>query len=248
MTKDTIGVDISKDQLDAHRMSNGAKRRFTNDTVGHRALMGWLGQTETIHDMRVVYEPTGPYHRAFERRLDVAGAALVKVNPRQARRFAEATGEPAKTDRITPQCLRAWEHSSNSKHGRYEAPSSTISRICTYATVEAKTAPIVQPQLDYCRHARNLLTHERGAMHGGRVYGKEDRIGRGRQQTLLLQLMPPGVNLLPAHIVPMGNLRDRRTVEPNRHDNIEFLRVTPPPPPFLTKNFDASHTSPKTRR
>lgn len=55
MTKDTIGVDISKDQLDAHRMSNGAKRRFTSDTVGHRAFMGWLGQTETIHDMRVVY-------------------------------------------------------------------------------------------------------------------------------------------------------------------------------------------------
>lgn len=36
MTKDTIGVDISKD-LDAHRMSDRAKRRFTNDTVGHRA-------------------------------------------------------------------------------------------------------------------------------------------------------------------------------------------------------------------
>ncbi len=45
MTKDTIGVDISKDHLDAHRMSDGANRRFTNDTVGHRAFMDWLGQT-----------------------------------------------------------------------------------------------------------------------------------------------------------------------------------------------------------
>ncbi len=97
MTKDTIGVDISKDHLDAHRMSNGANRRFTNDTAGHRAFMGWLGQTEAIREMRVAYEPTGPYHRAFERRLDRAGAALVKVNPRQARRFAEATGKLAKT-------------------------------------------------------------------------------------------------------------------------------------------------------
>lgn len=67
--------------------------------------MGWLGQAETIHDMRVVYEPTGPYHRAFERRLDVAGAALVKVNPRQARRFAEATGKLAKTDRMDAAML-----------------------------------------------------------------------------------------------------------------------------------------------
>ncbi len=68
----------------------------------------------------------------------------------------------------------------------------------------------------------------------------------GRQQTLLLQLMPSGVNLLPAYIVPMGNLRDRRTVEPNRHDNVELLRVTPTPPPFLTKNFD-THPIPRLR-
>lgn len=114
------------------------------------------------------------------------------------------------------------------------------------ATVEAKVAPIVQPQLDHCRHARNVLTHQRGAMHGGHVYGNEDRIGRGRQQTLLLQLMPPGVNLLPAYIVPVGNLSDRRTVEPNRHDNVELLLVTPTPPSFLTKNFD-THPIPHLR-
>ncbi len=28
--------------------------------------MGGLGQTEAIHDTRVVHEPTGPYHRAFK--------------------------------------------------------------------------------------------------------------------------------------------------------------------------------------
>lgn len=105
MTKDTIGVDISKDHLDAHRMSDGAARRFANDIVGYNAFISWLGQTGTAHEIRVVYEPTGPYHRAFERRLDVAGATLVKVNPRQARRFAEATGKLAKTDRMDAAML-----------------------------------------------------------------------------------------------------------------------------------------------
>jgi transposase len=105
MTKDTIGVDISKDHLDAHRMSDGAIRRFANDSGGHRAFMNWLSQLETIHDTRIVYEPTGPYHRAFERRLAAVGAALVKVNPRQARRFAEATGKLAKTDRLDAAML-----------------------------------------------------------------------------------------------------------------------------------------------
>lgn len=101
MTNDTIGVDISKDHLDAHRSSDGASRRFGNDTKGHAAFIDWLGQP----GCRIVYEPTGPYHRAFERRLAQAGLALVKVNPRQARRFAEATGRLAKTDRLDAAML-----------------------------------------------------------------------------------------------------------------------------------------------
>ncbi|MBN9222924.1 MAG: transposase [Mesorhizobium sp.] len=101
MTNDTIGVDISKDHLDAHRMSDGSSRRFANDKAGHAAFIVWLDDVGA----RTVYEPTGPYHRAFERRLANAGAALVKVNPRQARRFAEATGRLAKTDRLDAAML-----------------------------------------------------------------------------------------------------------------------------------------------
>jgi transposase len=101
MTNDTIGVDISKDHLDAHRMSDGASRRFANGKAGHKAFVTWLGGPGA----RIVYEPTGPYHRAFERELAQAGCALVKVNPRQARRFAEATGRLAKTDRLDAAML-----------------------------------------------------------------------------------------------------------------------------------------------
>lgn len=101
MTNDSIGVDVSKDHLDAYRMSDGAGRRFTNDAAGHTALLDWLG----LPDARIVYEPTSPYHRSFERRLADDGFALVKVNPRQARRFAEATGKLAKTDRLDAAML-----------------------------------------------------------------------------------------------------------------------------------------------
>jgi len=101
MTNDTIGVDISKDHLDAYRMSDGESRRFANDGAGHGAFMNWLSQP----GVRIVYEPTGPYHRTFERRLANAGLALVKVNPRQARRFAEATGRLAKTDQLDAAML-----------------------------------------------------------------------------------------------------------------------------------------------
>ncbi len=102
MNNDTIGVDVSKDHLDAHRLADGASRRFANDKGGHKALIKWLAQTP-VH--RVVFEPTGPYHRAVERALGAAGVPFVKVNPRQARRFAEAIGKLAKTDRLDAAML-----------------------------------------------------------------------------------------------------------------------------------------------
>ena len=102
MNNDTIGVDVSKDHLDAHRLAEGAARRFANDKGGHKALIKWLAETPLY---RVVFEPTGPYHRAVERALGIAGVPFVKVNPRQARRFAEATGKLAKTDRLNAAIL-----------------------------------------------------------------------------------------------------------------------------------------------
>lgn len=101
MTEITIGIDISKDHLDAHRLPGGERGRFDNTSVGHKALLRWIGPTPT----RVVYEPTGPYHRKLEVRLATAGMPIVKVNPRQARRFAQALGGLAKTDALDAAML-----------------------------------------------------------------------------------------------------------------------------------------------
>ena len=59
-------------------------------------LAGWSVE-------RIAYEATGAYHRALEQ----AGRALplVKLNPKRARRFAEATGTLAKTDRVDAAML-----------------------------------------------------------------------------------------------------------------------------------------------
>ena len=102
MNNDTIGVDVSKDHLDAHRLADGASRRFANDKGGRKAFVKWFAQTPV---QRVVFEPTGPDHRAFERALGAAGVPFVKVNPRQARRFAEAIGKLSKTDRLDAAML-----------------------------------------------------------------------------------------------------------------------------------------------
>ena len=99
--QDTIGIDISKPILDAFRLTTGEHRQFPNDKPGCLALIRWIGK----EPVRVVFEPTGPYHRLLEQSLTRDGITLVKVNPRYARRFAEATGELAKTDRIDATLL-----------------------------------------------------------------------------------------------------------------------------------------------
>jgi transposase len=98
----TAGIDIAKDRLDVCLCPNGATRHFANDAQGHRALIAWLAAYSI---QRVVFEATGAYHRALERCLAAAGLPLAKINPRHARRFAQALGQLAKTDRLDAALL-----------------------------------------------------------------------------------------------------------------------------------------------
>ena len=98
----SVGVDISKDTLDVYLHPTGAAHRFANTRTGRSGLIAWLAGFTIV---RIVFEPTGPYHHAFERHLAEAGLPLAKVNPRQARRFAEAIGRHAKTDAVDAAML-----------------------------------------------------------------------------------------------------------------------------------------------
>ena len=96
----TIGIDISKAVLDCHAHPAGTERQFANTAKGHKALIAWAGQWEVE---RIAYEATGTYHRALE--VALADLSCVKLNPERARRFAQATGTLAKTDRIDARLL-----------------------------------------------------------------------------------------------------------------------------------------------
>jgi transposase len=98
----TIGIDISKHQLDAHLHPAGLTRLFTNDRKGHAQLIAWA---KPHCPSRIVFEATGAYHRALEMALGQAGLPAVKVNPLQARLFAEATGKRVKTDPVDAAML-----------------------------------------------------------------------------------------------------------------------------------------------
>jgi transposase len=140
MTDTTIGIDISKDRLDAHRWPDGASRRFANDRKGHQALIRWAAEAPLA---RLVFEPTGRYHRGLARALAEAGLPAAAVNPWAARRFAEATGRRAKTDRID---------------------AATLARLGALLAPEARApaAPVVE-DLKELRLARDALIRDRTA-------------------------------------------------------------------------------------
>jgi transposase len=74
---------------------------FSNCTAGFKQLARFCAETVVI---RVVYEATGSYHTGLERALGTL-LPLVKVNPLQARRFAQARGVRAKTDAVDAKML-----------------------------------------------------------------------------------------------------------------------------------------------
>lgn len=96
-----VGIDISKETLDVHRTDDSAHAQFQNDRTGRCALLQWIGDQVTL----VVFEATGAYHRGLEEDLADASVPFAKVNPKQARRFAQAIGKLAKTDRVDAAML-----------------------------------------------------------------------------------------------------------------------------------------------
>lgn len=94
----TVGIDVGKDHLDVATLPTGEVYRVTNDANGHAELIERL---QALNDVdRIVVEATGGYERAVTLALADAGLPVARVNPRQTRDFARASGRTAKTDRI----------------------------------------------------------------------------------------------------------------------------------------------------
>ena len=97
----TVGIEISKDWLDALAAPQGRVSRFPNDSAGFRKLIVWIGSGID----RIAYEPTGAFHRDFEDTLLKAGLPLYAINPFQVRSFARSIGRRPKTDAVDARML-----------------------------------------------------------------------------------------------------------------------------------------------
>ncbi len=97
-----VGIDVAKAQLDIAVRPTGDRWAVTNDETGMAALVAPL---QTMAPTLMVLEATGGYQRAVVAALAAAGLPVVVVNPRQARDFAKAIGQLAKTDVLDARTL-----------------------------------------------------------------------------------------------------------------------------------------------
>lgn len=101
------GIDVSKSALDVAVHGDPRIRQFANAKAGHRQLIAWLRKQ---NPGQVVLEATGGFEQAALDALFAAGFKVVRINPRQARDFAKATGQLAKTDRLDAKVLAHMAH------------------------------------------------------------------------------------------------------------------------------------------
>lgn len=115
-----VGIDVGKGALDLAMDGVAGVKRFANTPAGIGKLVRHLAG---VSDVRIVVEATGGYEDALLEACCDAGLWVCRINPRQARDFARATGELAKTDAIDARLLCLLSRLFADRLRRYEAPA-----------------------------------------------------------------------------------------------------------------------------
>jgi transposase len=97
-----VGVDVSKRWLDVQVHEDGQGWKVGNDPDGFAKL---ITSMKKLGPRLIVFEATGGYERHCVKALSEAGLVVAVVNPTRVRRFAEAIGILAKTDKIDARVI-----------------------------------------------------------------------------------------------------------------------------------------------
>ena len=96
-----IGIDVSRDWLDIHCLSDGHRLRLPNTTEGHVRLTAVASDRRAL----VCFESTGGQEWRLWAALETAGIPTRQLPPAQIKAFAASRGTRAKTDRIDAELI-----------------------------------------------------------------------------------------------------------------------------------------------
>ena len=96
------GIDVSKAFLDVALWPINIEFRMANNKKGHKLLATKLAEHQVA---LCTLEATGKHHVNCHLLLHERGIAVALINPYRSRKFADALGHLAKTDRIDAMML-----------------------------------------------------------------------------------------------------------------------------------------------
>jgi transposase len=97
-----VGIDVSKCWLEVRVHGTAESKKIGNDAEGLAAL---VGEMKAVQPQLIVVEATGGYERRAVKALNESGFGVAIANPTRVRRFAEAIGVLAKTDKIDAKVI-----------------------------------------------------------------------------------------------------------------------------------------------
>lgn len=100
-----VGIDVSKSTLDVRIEPSVQALHVAYDEAGIRQIVGRLKE---LAPALIVMEATGGLEVRIATELASKGLPVAVINPRQARDFAKATGQLAKTDQVDAGVLAAF--------------------------------------------------------------------------------------------------------------------------------------------
>jgi transposase len=110
-----VGIDVSKDKIDAAIVAAAAHRSFVNSEQDRQQMLSWLDEHEVE---KAVMEATGGYERPWAKVLQGAGIEVQIVDPRRVRHYAQAAGQQAKNDRLDAEVIALFGEAFADEPGR----------------------------------------------------------------------------------------------------------------------------------
>jgi transposase len=136
MTDATLGIDVSKDTLDAScaRGPRKQSRTFANSPDGWRMMLSWL-TAMGCKQAHVCMEATGRHSLGPALALHDTGHVVSVVNPAQIRDFGRTKLGRNKTDQVDAALIR--EYAELFKPGPWTPPSPAMRQLSELQTVRA---------------------------------------------------------------------------------------------------------------
>lgn len=138
-----VGIDVGKANLDLAVDGEANVVRFANNRAGIGKLVKRLHAVQAV---RIVVEATGGYEEPVLEACCDAGLWIARVNPRQARDFARATGELAKTDAIDARLLALMASLFGDRLRRHVAPPAWQRELRDWLRRRGQVVTLLQAQ------------------------------------------------------------------------------------------------------